>query len=215
MGSIADEMKKVLQMWDAEDQSQQEETKVANTIETNDKTKGSITKRILSIIENNPGINSIELRSKLATQHADIPVSFTSSMLKQFTDRFYVTRARSLDRVNGRELYTYTAVPESQRKGLQQKAKEEHEKAVARAAHARAVKEQRKANKEAKKEIQGGTFVPYEKTSISDLLDQYKEVNAQIEKAKPAEWTVDQVLDNLTVKQARALHIALKEMFGG
>lgn len=214
MGSIADEMKKVLQMWDTEDQSQQEEVKVANT-ETNSKERGSVTNRILSIIENNPGITSVDLRSKLSVQHPDIPPSFTSSMLKQFTDRFYVNRTILPNKIDGRSLYSYTIVPEGERKGLQLKAKQEHAKAVARAAHARAVKEQKKATKEAKKELQGGTFVPYEKQSISDLVEQYKEVNAKIEQVKPTEWSVDDVLDNLTVKQARALHIALKEMFGG
>jgi hypothetical protein len=208
MGSIAEEMRKVIQQWDVQDEPQQEETKVKATEEN---TKGSITKRILSIIENNPGINSIDLRSKLSVLHTDIPQSFTSSMLKQFTDRFYVSRAISPIKVGGRDVYAYTLVPEDQRKGLQNKAKKEHEKAVARAAHARAMKEQKKAEKES----QGGAFVPYEKKSISDLVEQYKEVNAKIEQAKPTEWSVDGVLDNLTVKQARALHIALKEMFGG
>jgi hypothetical protein len=49
------------------------------------------------------------------------------------------------------------------------------------------------------------------------LLGDYEAVNAKIAEAKPTttEWSVDGVLDNLTVKQARAVHIALKEMFGG
>jgi len=214
MGSIADEMKKVIQMWDEEDQSQQEEIKVVNTTEIENE-KSSITKRILALIESNPGITGVKLREKMSTLHPDIPEGFSSSMLKQFTDRCYVTRAPALEKVGGRTVFAYTIVPEVERKAMQKKLKEDHKKAVARAAHARAVKEQKKALKESTKEVQGDTFVPYENQSISDLAEQYKAVNAKIEQAKPAEWSVDEVLDSLTVKQARALHIALKEMFGG
>ena len=210
MGSIADEMKKVLQMWDEEDQSQQEEIKVETTAEANTKERGSLTNRILAVIGDNPGITGVELRQKLLVLHPDIPSSFTSSMLKQFTDRFYVTRATSSDKVDGRSLYSYTLVPEYKRKDLQRKAKEDHEKAVARAAHARAMKEQKKAMKK-----MPDTFVPYEKQSISDLVEQYKAVNSKIEQAKPAEWNPNDTIDSLTVKQARALYNALKEVFGG
>lgn len=209
MGSIADEMKKVLQMWDAEDQTQPEETKVVNTTETK-AGQQSITDRLMAVIQSNPGITGIELREKLSVLHPDIPTGFTSSMLKQFTDRCYVTRTISPVRVDGRSVYAYTAVPESERKAMRNKLKEDHEKAVARAAHARAVKEQKKAEKQSKKEIQGGTFVPYEKKSISDVLGNYEPVNT-----KPAEWNPNDTIDSLTVKQARALYNALKEVFGG
>jgi len=204
MGSIADEMKKVLQMWDEEDQSQQEEIKMVNTKEK----KQSITDRILAIIASNPGITSIGLRDKLSVHHPDIPLGFTSSMLKQFTNRFSVTRTIAPEKVGGRDVYAYTIVPEAERNALKKKAKEDHKKAVARAAHARSVKEQKKAMKEMPK-----SFVPYENHSISDLVEKFKANSTKVE--QPTEWSVDDVLDSLTVRQARALHIALKEMFGG
>jgi len=209
MGSIADEMKKVLQMWDEEDQSQQEEIKMVNTTEK----KQSITDRILAIIESNPGITSVTLRDKLKVHHPDIPLGFTSSMLKQFTNKFSVTRTIAPEKVGGRDVYAYTIVPEAERNALKKKAKEDHKKAVARAAHARAMKEQKKALKESEKEMQGSTFVPYENHSISDLVEKFKANSTKVE--QPTEWSPDEVLDSLTVKQARALHIALKEMFGG
>lgn len=214
MGSIADEMKKVLQMWDEEDQSQQEEIKMVNTTETENK-KSSITSRILAIIESNPGITGVGLREKLSTQHPDIPEGFSSSMLKQFTDRCYVTRAIASEKVGGRSVFAYTVIPEAERKALQKKLKEDHKKAVARAAHARAVKEQKKALKESEKEMQGGTFVPYEKKSISDVLGNYEPINIKVREAKPTEWNPHDTIDSLTVKQARALYNALKETFGG
>jgi hypothetical protein len=204
MGSIADEMKKVLQMWDEEDQSQQEEIKMVNTTEK----KQSITDRILAIIESNPGITSVTLRDKLKVHHPDIPLGFTSSMLKQFTNKFSVTRTIAPEKIGGRDVYAYTIVPEAERNALKKKAKEDHKKAVARAAHARAMKEQKKAMKEMPK-----SFVPYENHSISDLVEKFKANSTKVE--QPTEWSVDDVLDSLTVKQARALHIALKEMFGG
>ena len=207
MGSIADEMKKVLQMWDEDDQSQQEKIKMVNTTKLENK-QGSITNRMLAVIASNPGITSIKLRDKLSVQHPDIPLGFTSSMLKQFTDRFSVTRSQSTERIDGRYVYAYTVIPEADRKTLQAKAKEERSKAVARAAHARAVKDQKKAMKEMPK-----SFVPYENHSISDLVEKFKA--NKVEQLKPTEWSPDEVLDSLTVKQARALHIALKEMFGG
>lgn len=204
MGSIADEMKKVLQMWDEDDQSQQEKIKMVNTTEK----KQSITNRILAIIESNPGITSVMLRDKLSVHHPDIPLGFTSSMLKQFTNRFSVTRTIAPEKIGGRDVYAYTLIPEAERDALKKKAKEDHKKAVARAAHARAVKDQKKAMKEMPK-----SFVPYENHSISDLVEKFKA--NKVEQLQPTEWSVDDVLDSLTVKQARALHIALKEMFGG
>jgi hypothetical protein len=204
MGSIADEMKKVLQMWDEDDQSQQEEIKMVNTTEK----KQSITNRMLAIIASNPGITSIGLRDKLSVHHPDIPLGFTSSMLKQFTNRFSVTRTIAPEKVGGRDVYAYTLIPDVERDALKKKAKEDHKKAVARAAHARAVKDQKKAMKEMPK-----SFVPYENHSISDLVEKFKA--NKVEQLKPTEWSPDEVLDSLTVRQARALHIALKEMFGG
>jgi hypothetical protein len=204
MGSIADEMKKVLQMWDEDDQSQQEEIKMVNTTEK----KQSITNRMLAIIASNPGITSIGLRDKLSVHHPDIPLGFTSSMLKQFTNRFSVTRTIAPEKVGGRDVYAYTLIPDAERNALKKKAKEDHKKAVARAAHARAVKDQKKAMKEMPK-----SFVPYENHSISDLVEKFKANSIKVE--QPTEWSVDDVLDSLTVRQARALHIALKEMFGG
>ena len=207
MGSIADEMKKVLQMWDEDDQLQQEEIKMVNTTEK----KQSITNRMLAIIASNPGITSIGLRDKLSVHHPDIPLGFTSSMLKQFTNRFSVTRTIAPEKVGGRDVYAYTLIPEADRKTLQAKAKEERSKAVARAAHARAVKEQKKAMKEMPKSFV--PYEPYENHSISDLVEKFKA--NKVEQLQPTEWSVDEVLDSLTVRQARALHIALKEMFGG
>jgi hypothetical protein len=204
MGSIADEMKKVLQMWDEDDQSQQEKIKMVNTTEK----KQSITNRMLAIIASNPGITSIGLRDKLSVHHPDIPLGFTSSMLKQFTNRFSVTRTIAPEKVGGRDVYAYTLIPDAERNALKKKAKEDHKKAVARAAHARAVKDQKKAMKEMPK-----SFVPYENHSISDLVEKFKANSIKVE--QPTEWSVDDVLDSLTVRQARALHIALKEMFGG
>ena len=204
MGSIADEMKKVLQMWDEDDQSQQEKIKMVSTTEK----KQSITNRMLAIIASNPGITSIGLRDKLSVHHPDIPLGFTSSMLKQFTNRFSVTRTIAPEKVGGRDVYAYTLIPDAERDALKKKAKEDHKKAVARAAHARAVKDQKKAMKEMPK-----SFVPYENHSISDLVEKFKA--NKVEQLKPTEWSPDEVLDSLTVKQARALHIALKEMFGG
>jgi hypothetical protein len=201
---MADEMKKVLQMWDEDDQSQQEEIKMVNTTEK----KQSITNRMLAIIASNPGITSIGLRDKLSVHHPDIPLGFTSSMLKQFTNRFSVTRTIAPEKVGGRDVYAYTLIPDAERDALKKKAKEDHKKAVARAAHARAVKDQKKAMKEMPK-----SFVPYENHSISDLVEKFKANSTKVE--QPTEWSVDDVLDSLTVRQARALHIALKEMFGG
>jgi hypothetical protein len=208
MGSIAEEMKKVIQQWDAQDEPQpQQEIKIEA------KQKNTITSVILGYITDRPGITSIEIKKRLTVERPDIPHSFVSSMLKQFIDNFSVTRTYAPYKIEGRSIYAYTVVPEQERNRLQALEKVKRNKAKARAEHARAMKEQKKSAKE----LQGGTFVPYETQSISDLVEQYKVVNAKIEveQAKPAEWTVDTVLDNLTVKQARAVHIALKEMFGG
>jgi len=209
MGSIAEEMKKVIQQWDAEDQQPQQEIKMEM------KKRGSITSVILGYIKDKPGVTSIEIRQRLGVEHPDIPQGFVSSMLKQFVDNFSVTRVHAPEKVDGRSIYAYTTVSEADRKKLLSVAKRKRKQAQERAAHARTVKQNKSAPQETPTMFQDGSFVPYEKKSLSDLLGDYEAVNAKIAEAKPAEWTVDTVLDNLTVKQARALHIALKEMFGG
>ena len=211
MGSIAEEMKKVIQQWDAEDQQPQQEIKMET------KKRGSITSVILGYIKDKPGVTSIEIKQRLSVEHPDIPPSFVSSMLKQFVDNFSVTRVHAPEKVDGRSIYAYTTVSEADRKKLLSVAKRKRKQAQERAAHARAVKQNKSAPQETPTMFQDGSFVRYEKKSLSDLLGDYEAVNAKIAEAKPTttEWSVDEVLDNLTVKQARALHIALKEMFGG
>ena len=211
MGSIAEEMKKVIQQWDAEDQQPQQEIKMEM------KKRGSITSVILGYIKDKPGVTSIEIRQRLGVEHPDIPQGFVSSMLKQFVDNFSVTRVHAPEKVDGRSIYAYTTVSEADRKKLLSVAKRKRKQAQERAAHARTVKQNKSAPQETPTMFQDGSFVQYEKKSLSDLLGDYEAVNAKIAEAKPTttEWSVDGVLDNLTVKQARALHIALKEMFGG
>jgi len=209
MGSITDEMKKVIQQWDAENNQPQQEIKMET------KKQHTITSVLLGYIANKPGITSIEIKKQLAVHHPDIPPSHVSSMLKQFVDNFSVTRVHAPEKVEGRLIYSYTIRPEAERDKMQAHAKLQRQKAKARAEYARSMKQKKLAEQASYKESKGGTFVPYEKQSISDLAEQYKEVNVKVEQAKPAEWSVDTVLDNLTVKQARAVHIALKEMFGG
>ena len=211
MGSIAEEMKKVIQQWDAEDQQPQQEIKMEM------KKRGSITSVILGYIKDKPGVTSMEIKQRLSVEHPDIPPSFVSSMLKQFVDNFSVTRVHAPEKVDGRSIYAYTTVSEADRKKLLSVAKRKRKQAQERAAHARTVKQNKSAPQETPTMFQDGSFVQYEKKSLSDLLGDYEAVNAKIAEAKPTttEWSVDEVLDNLTVKQARALHIALKEMFGG
>ena len=211
MGSIAEEMKKVIQQWDAEDQQPQQEIKMEM------KKRGSITSVILGYIKDKPGVTSIEIRQRLGVEHPDIPQGFVSSMLKQFVDNFSVTRVHAPEKVDGRLIYAYTTVSEADRKKLLSVAKRKRKQAQERAAHARTVKQNKSAPQETPTMFQDKSFVRYEKKSLSDLLGDYEAVNAKIAEAKPTttEWSVDGVLDNLTVKQARALHIALKEMFGG
>jgi hypothetical protein len=209
MGSIAEEMKKVIQQWDAEDEQPQQESKMET------KKQNTITSVLLGYIADKPGITSLEIKARLAVERRDIPPSHVSSMLKQFTDNFSVTRVHAPEKIEGRLIYAYSIRPEAERNKMQAHAKLQRQKAKARAEYARSMKQKKLAEQASHKELQGGTFVPYEKQSISDLATQYAEVNAMIERVKPTEWSVDEVLDNLTVKQARALHIALKEMFGG
>ena len=210
MGSIAEEMRKVIQQWDAQDEPQpQQEIKMET------KKQNTITSVILGYIADKPGITSIEIKQQLIKKHPSIPPSHVSSMLKQFTDNFSVTRVHAPEKVEGRSIYAYSIRPEAERDKLQAHAKLQRQKAKARAEYARSMKQKKLAEQSSHKELQGGTFVPYEKQSISDLVEKFKANSAVVEQVKPAEWSVDEVLDNLTVKQARALHIALKEMFGG
>jgi len=192
MGTLKEQMAKVLQEWDKEDtQTTQEKTM---------EKKQTTTSKIVAFIRDNPNIESIALRDKVSQKYPDITFKNIASILKQLTDANYLDRqGTTVETARGsRQTFTYTVVSDEARKA-RKKAYKERVKAMAdRAAHARAVKE---AKREARTTQVG----------ISDLVPQS---TTSIYNTKPI-WIADDVINSLSVTQARELYDRLKQIFGG
>jgi hypothetical protein len=192
MGTLKEQMAKVLQEWDKEDtQTTQEKTM---------EKKQTTTSKIVAFIRDNPNIESIELRDKVSQRYPDITFKNIASILKQLTDANYLERQDTTrESPRGvRHTYTYTVVPDEERIARRKAEKKKRKGMVERAAHARAVKE---AKREAKT-VQVG---------ISDLVPQ---PTTSIYNTKPI-WIADDVINSLSVTQARELYDRLKQIFGG
>jgi hypothetical protein len=200
MGTLREQMAKVIQEWDKEDEQPIQE----KTVEK----KQSITSKIMSFIEANPNIESVALRDKITQKHPDISFKNIASILKQLTDAHYLDRyGATVKTARGlRQTFTYFVVPEDIRKTRKKAEKDKMKGMVERAAMARAAKE---AKREARATQVG----------ISDLVPEKKvgEMGTAMKSWRPAtvEWVADDVINSLSVIQARGLYDRLKQIFGG
>ena len=191
MGTLKEQMAKVLQEWDKEDTQPTQE----KTVEK----KQTTTAKIVGFIRDNPNIESIALRDKVAQKYPDITFKNIASILKQLTDAGYLARQNTvLETARGlRHSYTYTTVPDEERIARRKAEKAKKKGMVERAAMARAAKE---AKREARTTQVG----------ISDLVPEKKMVAKVINV-----WQADDVINSLSVTQARELYDRLKQIFGG
>ena len=191
MGTLKEQMAKVLQEWDKEDTQPTQE----KTVEK----KQTTTAKIIGFIRDNPNIESIALRDKVAQKYPHITFKNIASILKQLTDAGYLARQNTmLETSRGlRHSYTYTTVPDEERIARRKAEKNKRKGMVERAAMARAAKE---VKREARTTQVG----------ISDLVPEKKMVAKVINV-----WQADDVINSLSVTQARELYDRLKQIFGG
>jgi hypothetical protein len=200
MGTLREQMAKVIQEWDKEDEQPTQE----KTVEK----KQTTTAKIVGFIRDNPNIESTALRDKVAQKYPDITFKNIASILKQLTDANYLDRqGTTIETSRGtRQTFTYFVVPDEERIARRKAQKNKMKGMVERAAMARAAKE---AKREARATQVG----------ISDLVPEKKvgEMGTVMKSWRPVavEWRADDVINSLSVIQARELYDRLKQIFGG
>jgi hypothetical protein len=211
MGTLRDEMSKVLNEWDKQDQ-QVETTSQPSQEKTMEK-RVTTTQKLINLIAANPGITSKDLYKLVEEKHQDIPVGNVSSTLTQLTGRYVLSREASGEIVHGKTIYAYSVIPEAKGKAMREEAERKLKEAQARMEKARQVKAAKQAAREqldkmlAEREQQEGE----ERTGLSDLLPR---ATTAIHNTKPT-WSAKEVLEGLNVLQAQELYAELDKIFGG
>lgn len=214
MGTLRDEMTKVLNEWDKADEQTSQPTKEI----TVEKQRGSISNTLISLVQANPGITTHQIRQVIEDRKLGIADDSVGSMLKQFTDRYVMHREVAEEKRNGRMQYQYFVL--SPEEGKRRKAEDEKKllAAQARMEKARQVKAAKEAaRKQLDKMMEEAKHEDEERTGLRDLLPP-SVATTSIYNTKPTpapEWTADSVINTLNVMQARQLYVALKEIFGG
>ncbi len=221
MGTLRDEMSKVLNEWEKQDQ-QIETTSQEKTMENHETKDVSATQKLINIIATNPGITSKRIYKLVEENHPEITTGNMSSMLSQLTNRYVLSREASGDTVNGKTIYAYTVIPEADRKPMREEAERKLREAQARAEKARAVKAAKKAAREQlDKMLEEAKIENQPRAGLRELLPQTTATiptvfpaPAPLPVTKPT-WSAKETLDGLSVLQARELYDELKKIFGG
>lgn len=213
MGTLRDEMSRVLNEWDKQDQQPAQEKTMEKRVTT--------TQKIIDIIAANPGITSKKLYKLVEDKHHDIPIGNVSSILTQLTNRYVLSREDSGELVQGKVIYAYTAVPEDEAKARREEAERKLKAAQARMEKARQVKAAKQAAREQlDKMLEEAKIDNQPRTGLSDLLPQAvpSVATTSVYDMPPlikSVWSAKEALDGLSVLQARELYDELKKIFGG
>jgi hypothetical protein len=215
MGTLRDEMSRVLNEWDKQDQ-QPETTSQPSQEKTMEK-RVTTTQKIVNIIAANPGITSKAIYKLVEDKHHDIPLGNVSSILTQLTGRYVLSREQSGEVVHGKVIYAYSVIPEEQGKALRDAADKKLKAAQARMEKARQIKAAKQAAREQlDKMLEEAKVENQPRTGLSDLLPQ---ATTAIHNTAPpvikSTWSAKEALDGLSVLQARELYVELKQIFGG
>lgn len=219
MGTLRDEMSRVLNEWDKQDQ-QPETTSQPSQEKTMEK-RVTTTQKLINIIAANPGATSKEIYKLVEDKHHDIPLGNVSSILTQLTGRYVLSREQSGEVVHGKVIYAYTVIPEEQGKALRDAADKKLKAAQARMEKARQIKAAKQAAREQlDKMLEEAKIENQPRTGLSDLLPQAAPAIAttSIYNTPPvikSTWSAKETLDGLSVLQARELYDELKQIFGG
>lgn len=215
MGTLRDEMSRVLNEWDKQDQQPTQEKTMEKRV--------TATQKLINIIAANPGATSKEIYKLVATHHPEITMGNVSSMLTQLTNKYLLSRKESGQVSQGKTIYAYTAVPEAEAKAKREEANRKLKAAQARMEKARQIKAAKQAAREQlDKMLEEAKVDNQPRTGLSDLLPQttatiptvFPAPTTAIHNTKPT-WSAKEVLDGLNVLQARELYGELKQIFGG
>ncbi len=219
MGTLRDEMSRVLNEWDKQDQ--QPETTSQPTQETTMEKRVTTTQKLINIIAANPGITSKALYKLIEDKNYDIPLGNVSSLLTQLTGRYVLSREESGEVVHGKTIYAYSVIPEAQGKALRDAADKKLKAAQARMEKARQVKAAKQAAREQLDKMLETAPLLEPRTGLSDLFKEGLPIptvlpvpTTAIHDTNPV-WSAEDVVNGLSVWQARRLYDELKQIFGG
>ena len=211
MGTLKDEMTKILDQWDTEtlkSSTVKENAMSTAPQETKKPNRGDLTKYILDIVRANPGITSMMLKGFMKKQNKEHYLNQAASMLNQLSNSHHLSREVAPMRHLGREVYQHFVVPDDVRVKMVDEEKTRLKVMQARAEKARAAKAAKKAAKEAKAQV-------VEKVEAPEPLERAPRT-APTPAATPylMKLNAENILQNISILEARALYEALKEIFG-
>jgi hypothetical protein len=213
MGTLKDEMTKILDQWDTEalkSSTVKENAMSTAPQETNKPTRGDLTKYIVDIVRANPGITSMALKEFMKKQNKEQYLSQAASMLNQLTQGHYLSREVAPVRHLGREVYQHFVIPDADRIRMVEEDRARLKVMQARAEKARAAKAAKKAAKEAEAQTVEEVEAP------EPLARAPRTAPAPAPAATPylMKLNAENILQNISILEARALYEALKEIFG-
>lgn len=215
MGNMSEEMKKIMAKWGTDAQVQ-EPPAVQGETAANAKPKTTNRDIIYNTIKDNPGITSVGVMMNLKARNIPQAYNSITSQITGMFHEFFLRRESVQTPGMSRPLYAYYAVPPVE--ALKLKAEHERKKEMAQARAERARKA--KAEKTKQKLLDAATAPA---TSTSTLMPQEQlalPFNAPQEAAAPAApdlrvMSAMDILNGVTLLQAKELYKQLKEVFGG
>lgn len=206
MGSMSEEMKKVMAKWSAEEPAPEAE-------QAEDKT---YRQRILEAIQSSPGITGVELRELMLKLYPEQTTSSVSSQVSTLYKMFCVRR--EVVKQPGRKFtYAYFAVPPEEAARLQKKERARKQRLVQSLEKARLAKaEKARIKQEAKDADQ--LALPFDAPAKAQPASAPAPTPTPAPATGPLDLrnhTTAEILNALNFKQAKDLYVELKGAFGG
>jgi len=201
MGLMKEKLEAVMNEWEKGDEMQ-----------TNKEVP--LSKKIIDYVLKNQNCTALQVTNHIMRTYPDTHKGNISSILKQLSDRNHLEREEHFDSVVHRQSYKYRVPSEARKQELQTARKAEDKASKERLGKMRKLAETARAAKAAKKEAR--------LKEAQDIADAKGEIlsarlSAGIREALPAPKrnSAQEILDSLSVMQARALYDELKNIFGG
>lgn len=214
MGTMSEEMKKVMERWSNEDSQPNEEIKVPTLTETPKKV--SYRNQLFQFIKENPGVTGVALTEMMRSKHKSQTGSTVSAQLKGLHKQCVVRRTPVQVPEIHRTTFAYYALSERETAELKAKEKRKLAQAQARAERARQAKAQ-KLEDSKRKLMNPPNVITVSTTGPQlDLPLVYKDQTPS-PAATPdiRSMSAMDILNQLSFPQASALYKELKTAFGG
>jgi hypothetical protein len=193
MGIMKEKLEAVINEWNKEEDLHQA---------IQEKTYSPLSRKIIDFVLKYPNSPASNIQNIIMREYPDTPKSSVSSSLKQLTDKNFLEREEFFDPTICRASFKYRVISEQKRLELEAIRKAEEQASEERLEKMRAQAEVARAAKAAKRE-ERLKAQEYEDTGISAALPTPKRNGTQ------------EILDSLSITQARALYDELKKIFGG